>query len=132
MVPPESQAAAPELEHDGRQQSRSRHLFEAHRGEPLDSCTGGKRTLPADDVGATGARPKHDRRQFPAGPIEVRLDDLQHEARRDGGIECIAASLENRHPGVGRKPMGRLNGPERGPDVWSCRECRLHRTSVSA
>ena len=38
-------------------------------------------------------------RQVAARAVQVRLDDLQHEARRARGVERIAAALEHGHPG---------------------------------
>ena len=47
-----------------------------------------------------------------AGPVEVRLHDVQHEPARDGGVEGGAAALEDAHRGGGGRPVG----PRRHPD----------------
>ena len=47
-------------------------------------------------VARAGAREQD--RHLAAGPVQVRLDDLQHEAGGDGGVEGVAAALQHRHP----------------------------------
>ena len=80
--------------------------------EPLDRRRGRGDALPAErERLAALDRPEH-RGHLAAGPVQVRLDDLQHEARRDGCIEGVAAALEHRHPGLGREPVRRRDHPE--------------------
>ena len=45
-------------------------------------------------------------RHLAARPDEVRLDDLQHEARSSCRVEGIAAALEHGHRDSARNPMG--------------------------
>ncbi len=53
-----------------------------------------------------------DRRNLAAGPVQVRLDDLEAEPGRDGCVEGVAAALEDRHPRLGCKPVRRCDHPE--------------------
>ena len=52
----------------------------------------------------------------------MRLDDLQHEARRDRRIEGVAAALEHGHPGLRRKPVRGRDHPEGAAELWARRE----------
>jgi hypothetical protein len=61
---------------------------EAHRGQPLGVALAGNGPCPQITSGA-GARAQHDRGQFAARPVEVRLDDLQHEARRAAASNAL-------------------------------------------
>ena len=111
--------------HDGGQQSGAGHLLEAHRGEARDGRVGRKRSLSADHLRRVRAGAQHDRRQFAARPVEVRLDDLQHEAGRDRGIERVAAALEHRHAGLCRQPVRGRDRAERAADIRSGGELHL-------
>jgi len=80
---------------------------EPQLAEVLDGRRRGRRSLAGDDVRALVARAPHDDRRLATGSVEVRLDDLEREPGRDGCVECVAAMLEDRHPGRGREPVRR-------------------------
>ena len=50
------------------------------------------------------------------------FNDLQHEAGRHAGIECVATSLEHRHAGSGAEPVGRGDDAEGTENFRPCRE----------
>ena len=82
--------------------------------EPLDRRGGRSDALAAESERlAPFLRPEH-RRHLAAGPVQVRLDDLEHEARRDRGVERVAAALEHRHPALRSEPVRGRDHPE-GP-----------------
>jgi hypothetical protein len=111
--------------HDGGQQSGSGHLAQPHPGQPFDRRARRERPLSADHLGARRTGAQHDCRQLAARPVEVRLDDLQHETRRGRGIERVAAALKHGHPGLRGEPVRRCHRAESAADIRSCRE-RLH------
>ena len=70
------------------------------------------------------------RRQLSARPVQVRLDDLQREPRRNGRVERIAALLENGHARRGREPVRRRDHPEGAAQFRAGRE--RHDLTLSA
>jgi len=98
--------------HDRRQQARAGHLFEPERGEVGERCARRIWALAANHDRRVRIGALEDDRHFAAGTVEVRLDDLQHEAGRDRRVERGAATLEHRHAGGRREPMGRRDRPE--------------------
>ena len=66
--------------------------------EALDRGCGGCDSLPAEDERLVRARPSRRSPDLAAGPVQVRLDDLEDEARRDRRVEGVTAALEHAHP----------------------------------
>ena len=87
----------------------------------LDRRRARRGALRAEDDGLAAGRPEQ-RGQVAARTVQVRLDDLQREARRDGGVEGVAALLEHRHPRRRREPVRRGDHAERAPELGSRRE----------
>jgi hypothetical protein len=102
--------------HDGRQQSRSRNQIEPEGATGPDGRGSRRYALPADDVDAVVLHTVEQDRHVAAGPVEMRLDDLQREAGRHRGVEGIAALLEDRHAGCRRQPMRRCHDAEGAED----------------
>ena len=98
----------------------------AELAEALDRRRRGRNPLRAEDerLAALGA-PEHSGK-ISAGPVQVRLDDLQGEARGDGGVEGVPAALEHRHPGGGSEPVGRGDHAEGAAQLRSRRESGHH------
>ena len=71
-------------------------------------------------LAALGA-PEHDG-QVAAGPVQVRLDDLEREPGRDRGVEGVPAALEHRHAGGRREPVRRGDHPEGAAQLGARRE----------
>jgi hypothetical protein len=84
-----------------------------------DGGPGGGRSLTADDLDRVGAGVVQDDRNLAAGTVQVGLDHLQHEPRRDGGVEGIAALFQHRHASRGRQPVGRGDDAEGACDLRS-------------
>ena len=95
----------------------------------LDRRRARRRPLRAEDERPVAPGRPDERRQVAAGAVEVRLDDLQREAGRDGGVERVAALLEHGHPRRRREPVRRRHHPEGPPELWPRREA--HRPNVS-
>ena len=112
--------------HAGGEQPRAGDEVEPELSEALGRRGGGRRSLAADDEHVVPRGGVENDRQVAAGPVQVRLDDLQHEPRRRGGVERVAAGLEQPHAGRGREPVRRGDHPERAVELRSCRERRHH------
>ena len=54
--------------------------------------------------------------------VQVRLNHLEDESRRDGGVECVATALENRHPALRGKPVCGAHHPEGALQLRACGE----------
>ena len=61
-------------------------------------------------------------RHFTARTVQVRLDDLQREAGRNGRVERVAATLEHRHPRCRAEPVRGADHPERAAELGAGRE----------
>ena len=80
--------------------------------EALDRRRGGRHALAAErERLAALCRPEHGG-HLTARPVQVRLDDLEHEARGDGCVERVASALEHGHAGLRREPVRRRDHPE--------------------
>ena len=97
-----AQQQHPGVEHArdaGGEQPRARHEIEAKLvAIMLDGGAGRRRALPADHFGLAAPHVMEDHRHIAAGPIQMRLDDLQRERGRDAGVKGIAALLQNAMP----------------------------------
>ncbi len=85
----------------------------------LDRRCGGGRALRAEHERAVAVRGPDERGQVAAGPVEVRLDDLQRQPGRNRGVERVAAELEHGHPRRRREPVRRRDHAERAAKLWA-------------
>ena len=76
-----------------------------------------RRPLAADHLGLAAPHVVEDDRHVAARPVEMRLDDLQREGGRDGGVEGVAAALQHAHADRGRDPVGRRDDAEGAVDL---------------
>ena len=70
-----------------------------------------------------------DRGELASRPVQVRLDDLEHESRRAGGVERVPSPFEHRHSRGRSEPVGRRDHPvgaaqlrprrEHGGTLWN-------------
>ena len=81
-----------------------------------DGRFGRGRALAADHLGAAAFDVMHDDGHIAAGPVQMRLDDLQREGGGDTGVKRVAAFLQDSHADGGGDPMGRGDDPERAFD----------------
>ena len=70
----------------------------AELAEALDRGGRGRDSLAAEHERLVPVDGEEDRRHLAAGPVQVRLDDLEHEPGRDRGVERVAAALEHAIP----------------------------------
>ena len=94
------------------EQPRARDEVEPELAEALGRRRGRRRPLPAHDEHLVALGGVEDDRQVAARPVQVRLDDLEHEPRSRGRVERVAACLEQPHAGRGREPVRRGDHPE--------------------
>jgi len=78
--------------------------------------------LRAEDERPLPAGRPDERGQVAAGPVQVRLDDLEREAGRDSRVERVPALLEHGHPRRRRQPVRRADHAECSPELWPRRE----------
>ena len=92
------------------------------RGSARSSRPPGATPCPHSASGSPrSAGPEHGR-DLAARSVQMRLDDLQHEPRRDGRIEGVAPALEHRHPRLRREPVRRRDHPEGAAQLGTGRE----------
>ena len=108
--------------YDGGEQSGTRNEVEVELAKARDRRRGGCGPLSADHDDVVAFRAVDDRGEVAAGPIEMRLDDLQCKSRGDSGVECVAPALEHGHPGGGGEPVRRRHHPEGAAQLGSSRE----------
>ena len=99
--------------------------------EPLDRRRRGRDALAAERERLAALRRPEDGRNLAARPVQMRLDDLEHEAGRDGSVERVASALEDGHPGLRREPVRRRHHSEGAAQLWTRRE-RQGRTTKYA
>src|SRR5690606_27636402 len=87
----------------------------------LKCRAGWRRSLAAKHLRLAGARRVEDDRHFAGGTDQMRLDNLQHEGGRDGGVERVAALFQNGHARSGGKPVGCRDDTKRAEDLGPCR-----------
>ena len=110
----EQQHPGPERGGDaGGEQPAAGHQVQPERRERLHG--GGLRRWPLavqhEDLAPAGV--VADDRHLAAGPVQVRLDDLQHQARRDRRVERVPALLQHGHARRGGEPVGGGHHAER-------------------
>ena len=121
-VAEQEEPSAERARHAGREHAGARNELVAELMEPLDRGSGGSDALPAQSERLAASGRPEDRGHLPTRPVQVRLDDLQHETRRDGRIERVAAALEHGHPGLRREPVRRRDHPEGAAELGASRE----------
>ena len=121
-VPQEEQPTSERAGDAGGEDPRARDQLVAELVKALDRRGRRRDSLPAqrERLAALGG-PEHGR-NLAARSVQVRLDDLQHEPRRDGRIEGVAPALEHRHTRLRRKPVGRRDHPEGAAQLGTRRE----------
>src|SRR5579885_3321206 len=118
----ELQPGAEGAGNDGRQQTGAGHEVEPELLEALDGGGGGCHALAADRLDPAPLHAPRQDRHLAAGSVQMRLHDLEHEARGDRRIERIAAALEDAHAGGGREPVRRGDRTEGAAKLRPCGE----------
>ncbi len=121
-VAEQEQPAAERAGHAGGEHAGARDQLVAELVEALDRRRRRRDALPAQRERLAAIGRPEDGRHLAARPVQVRLDDLEHEARRDGGVEGVAAALEHGHPGLRREPVRRRDHPEGAAQLGARRE----------
>src|SRR5690606_28630281 len=88
--------------HPGVERARYRRGKHAVAGDELQAFilvvlkrrAGWRRSLAAKHLRLAGARRVEDDQHFAGGTDQMRLDNLQHEGGRDGGVERVAALFQ--------------------------------------
>ena len=88
----------------------------------LDRRRAGRDALAAERNRLAAVDREEERRHLAAGPVQMRLDDLQRQAGGDRRVEGVAAALEHGHPGRGCEPVGRRDHAERAAQLRPGRE----------
>jgi hypothetical protein len=94
--------------------------------EPFDRRRRRRGALPVDDEHLVAVGAVEQDWNFAARPVQVRLDDLQHEPGRHRCVESVPAALEHRHPGSRGEPVRRGDHAEGAAQLGPGRET-LHR-----
>ena len=90
----------------GGQRTGAGHQFQAFGEVVFHGGSGRGGPLPHEDHGPAGLlRGDEDPGHVPAGTVQVRLDNVQHESPRRRGVERVAAALQHRLGGRRRKPV---------------------------
>ena len=132
VVAQHCEPAAECTRYDRCERSRAGYELEAELvAVPRDRRRAWCRSLGAEHHWLAAGRPQ-DRRQVATRPVQVRLDDLEGEAGRDGGIEGIAALLEHRHAGRRREPVRRRDHAEPAAELRASRDRHASGTSHTA
>jgi hypothetical protein len=122
--------AAERAGHDGGERPRARDELEPELvAIALDRRRTGCRPLGAEDERAIAPRRPQQRREVAARPVQVRLDDLQRQPGRHGGVERVSALLEHGHARCRGEPVRRRHHPEGTSELGSRREA--HPSNVS-
>ena len=108
--------------HAGGEEAGARHHVETKRAVVGNRRPCRRRSLAADHFHRALADVEQDRRHVAARAVEMRLDDLQGEGGRAGGIEGIAAFFERCHADRRCDPMSRGDNPESAFDFRARRE----------
>ena len=104
----QQQHPGPERARDaGGQQAVAGDQVEVERGECPRGGRLRRRPLAADHERFTLARVEADDRHFAAGPVQVRLDDLEHQPGRDRRVEGVAAPFQDGLTRGRGQPVGR-------------------------
>ena len=93
------------------EQARARNQIQAQLTEVLGGRAGRCRALRAQN-GHRVARAGEQQWQVAARAIQMRLDDLQREARRAGRVKSVTARLEHGHAGCRGEPVGGGDHPD--------------------
>ena len=91
--------------HAGGEQPAARHQVQAEVTEGLGGGGGRRGALAAEHERLAAAGVMGDDGDLTAEAVQVRFDDLKHQAGRDGGVECVAAVLEDGQARRGGEPV---------------------------
>ena len=104
--------------HAGGKEPGAGHEVEPFLAVMRNRCAGRRRPLAADHFGFAALHIVENHRHVAAGAVEMRLDHLQRERRRHGGVEGIAALLQRRHADRRGDPVRGRDDAERALDFW--------------
>ena len=108
MVAQQQQPRVDRARHGGGETARARHEVEALAAQVLDRGAGRRRALAHQhDRGAGLRRGDEEAGHVAARPVQMRLDDVQHERAGDRGVEGVAAALEHGLGAGGGEPVRR-------------------------
>ena len=110
--------------HAGGEQPGAGDEVEPQLAEALGRRRGRRRPLPAHDDHVVARGGVKNDREVAARPVQVRLDDLQHEPSGRRGVERVAACFEQPHACRGCQPVRGGDHPERAVELGSCGEAR--------
>jgi hypothetical protein len=113
--------------HDRGEQSVARHDVEAEATEGGKRCRLRRNALAADHLYVPPVDAIENERHLAAGPVLVRLDDMERGSGRNGRIEGVAPAFQDRHAGRRGEPVRRGDDAERAVDFGSRREHRSPR-----
>jgi hypothetical protein len=130
VVAQQGHPAAERARHDGGQEARAGHHGEAQLLHALDGHGGGRHALAAQHAHAVFLRAIEHGGQLAARPVQMRLDDLQHEAGCRCRVERVAAFFEDRHRGRAGQPVRRRHHAESADQFGSCREAHYCRPLI--
>ena len=118
-VAQEQEPAAEGTGNARRENAGARDELVAELPVAVDRRSRGCDTLAAEDERLLPFHGPEDRGHLAAGPVQVRLDDLEDEPGRARSVERIAAALQHRHPGRRGEPVRRRDHPERAAELGS-------------
>ena len=121
-VPQEEQPASERAGDAGGEDTRARDQLVAELVEALDRRGRGRDSLPAQRERLAALDGPEHGRDLAARSVQMRLDDLQHEPRRDGRVEGVPPALEHGHPRLRREPVRRRDHPEGAAQLGTGRE----------
>ena len=111
-VAEEEEPAAERAWNAGCEDARPRDQLVPEVVEALDRRGRRCDTLAAEREGLAAIDGPEERGDLATRPVQVRLHDLENEARRARRVEGVPAPLEHGHPGLGREPVRRRDHPE--------------------
>src|SRR5450759_2803138 len=105
VIPQERHPSAEGAGHACSEQAGTGDVVQAERADQLDGGRLWRRALTADDLNAASSYIPEQDWDLPAESVQVRLHHLQDEAGGEGGLACITALLEHRHPALSGEPV---------------------------
>ena len=103
--------------HHGGHEPRAGDPGDAHLAQPGDGGRPRRDALAAEHPRPIRPGRVDDDRDLAARPVQVRLDDLEGEAGRDGRVEGVAAAFQDPEPDRRGDPMGARDRAERAADL---------------
>ena len=120
----QQEPGAERARHARGEQPAARHEVEPEVPVGLQGRRRRGGALAADDERLAAPRVVADHRHLAARAVQVRLDDLEHEAGRDRGVEGVAAFLQDGHAGRRGEPVRGRHHAERPRELRPGRELR--------